>query len=466
MSDIAVSSSGHGRATRVAVASLAVAVAVAATKLTVGVLSGSIGVLSDAFHSVLDAGATGLTLFAVRLARKPPDREHPYGHGRVENLVAFGQACLLVVVSAVVAVEAVRRLVAGSALDPPIYALALMGGAVVVDAWRSVALSRAAERYDSQALAADALNFRSDVLGSLAVLGGLVAARLGFPAGDPIAALIVVAIIWWLAVRIGAQSVNMLMDRRPEGLGDHLARAAMGVEGVVGVQDVRVRRAGPHAHAEISVHVGRTTPVERSHDIAESVRAAVQDAVPGTSAVVAVHPSAEGEDVVSRVFAAANRIGLADQVHNVLAIRHPEGLWLMLHAKVPASTPLGRAHEVSDVLEEELRREVDGLARVEIHLEPRESQHLSGKVVSAQFAELAAEVREITERFAPITRCHEVAVSETPDGQHLVLHCEAPPDVDIGRAHEASRRVEDEIHRRWDRVRTVTIHFEPSDEAS
>jgi divalent metal cation (Fe/Co/Zn/Cd) transporter len=243
-----------------------------------------------------------------------------------------------------------------------------------------------------------------------------------------------------------------------------LATTALGVEGVVDVSDVRVRRSGPHAHADVTVSVGRTTSVEQSHVIAEAVRGALQEAEPGTSAVVTVRPSAEGEDVVGRVFAAANRVGLADQVHNVLAVDHPEGLWLMLHAKVPPSTPLRRAHEVTDELERELRGEIDGLARVEIHLEPREPQSLQGRVVSAHEDELVRACRELAERHRPITRCHEVAVSEVDGGLHIVLHCEARPDTPIVDIHEASQKVEDEIHRTYPRVRTVTVHFEPMED--
>jgi divalent metal cation (Fe/Co/Zn/Cd) transporter len=201
--------------------------------------------------------------------------------------------------------------------------------------------------------------------------------------------------------------------------------------------------------------------VERSHAITEAVEQAVAAAVPGTSATVHVEPSSEGEDVVARTFAAANRIGMADQVHNVLAIRHPEGLWLMLHAKVASNTPLSRAHDVTEALERELRNEIPGLARVEIHIEPLEPRSLRGSVVSTHHQRLVSDVRRIAETHAPITRCHEVAVSEADDGLHLVLHCEAPPDTPIARIHDASLATENEIHRKYEDVRTVTIHFEP-----
>jgi divalent metal cation (Fe/Co/Zn/Cd) transporter len=209
--------------------------------------------------------------------------------------------------------------------------------------------------------------------------------------------------------------------------------------------------------------VPRTSTVEQSHDITEAVEAAVAQAVPGATATVHVEPSVQGEDVVARTFAAASRLGMADQVHNVLAIRHPEGLWLMLHAKVPADTPLGEAHHVSDALERELRREIDDLARVEIHLEPREPRALQGSVVSAHHPEMIKAITRIAESHEPFTRCHEVALTQASDGIHVVLHCEAPPATTITAIHDASLVVEAEIHRKYGDVRSVTVHFEPQD---
>jgi divalent metal cation (Fe/Co/Zn/Cd) transporter len=270
--------------------------------------------------------------------------------------------------------------------------------------------------------------------------------------------------MWAMAGRVGLGAVNVLMDRRPTTLADRVASAARGVAGVVDVRDLRVRRSGADVHAEVTLSVGRTTSVEQSHEITEAVEAAVARAVPGTTTLVHVEPSQAGEDVVARTFAAANRIGMADQVHNVLAIRHAEGLWLMLHAKVPASTALERAHEVTLALERELRREIQDIARVEIHLEPREPRRLHGTVVSEQRSDITTQVRRIAEEHPPITRCHEVAVSETEDGLHLVLHCEAPAGMPITEIHDASLEIEADIHRRFDEVRTVTVHFEPQDE--
>jgi cation diffusion facilitator family transporter len=420
-----------------------------------------VALVGDGLHSSVDVLATALTFAAVRWASKPPDREHPYGHGRAENLSALGEAALMTLLAAGVAYEAVHRLRIGAEIGVRAYALVVIVAAVAVDIARAAVVRRAARRYDSPALAASALNFTADVAESAVVFVGLVAARFGFHSGDSIAGLIVAAFMAAIAVRIGRSAFQVLMDRHQPGLAERVSAAASGVAGVVGVGNVRVRRSGPDAHAEMTVTVPRTSSVEQSHGITEAVEAAIAHAVPGTSATVHVEPSSEGEDVVARTFAAANRIGMAEQVHNVMVIEHPEGVWLTLHAKVAPEMPLQRGHEITDVLERELRREISGLARVEIHLEPREPAAMRGSVVSAQHDELIVAVRRIAEAHPPITRCHEVAVSETAEGLHLIVHCEAPPAEMIAAIHDASLATENEIHRRFPQVRTVTIHFEP-----
>lgn len=454
----------HSAVLGVAVRALCWTAAIAAAKLVVGVLSGSVAVLGDGLHSAFDVAIALATVFAVRLAAKPPDATHPYGRGRAENLAALVEALVMAAVGAGVALEAARRLVAGSDADAATYAFVVTAVAGVVGVWRSTVLRRAARRYASPALEADAANMTADVIESVAVLAGLAAARLGFIAGDSLAAFVVVVIMWSMAARIGVRAVHVLMDRTAPDLTERVRTAARGVVGVVDVGDPRVRQSGADVHAEVTVAVGRTSSVERSHDITEAVEAAVAEAVPGATATVHVEPSRAGEDIVARTFAAANRLGMADQVHNVLAIRHAEGIWLMLHAKVPPYTPLGEAHQVSDQLERELRSEIEGLARVEIHLEPHEPEALRGAVVSAQHPRLVRDIAAIAEAHPPIARCHEVALTQASDGMHVVLHCEASPHVPIAEIHDASLTVESQIHRRYGDVRTITVHFEPLQE--
>jgi cation diffusion facilitator family transporter len=199
---------------RTALASVVAAAALVAIKLVVGLVSHSLGVLAEAIHSATDLAAALLTFFAVRVALRPADREHPYGHGKAEHLSALGEGAILILASVAIAVESIVRITGHSPhVDARWYTLAVLLAVIAIDASRSLASSRAAQRHGSAALSANALHFTLDLLGSVAVLIGLVLVRSGYPQADSIAALLVAGLALFSAGRLMRRSVHALMDR-------------------------------------------------------------------------------------------------------------------------------------------------------------------------------------------------------------------------------------------------------------
>lgn len=199
---------------RTALISVIAAATLVAIKLVVGLLSHSLGILAEAIHSATDLAAALLTFFAVRVALRPPDRDHPYGHGKAEHLSALGESAILIAASVSIVVESIYRLAGhGHRVDARWYTFAVLGVVMAIDAARSIASRRAAHRYESPALSANALHFTLDLLGSGAVLAGLVLVRGGHPAADPIAALLVAGLALFSAGRLMRRSVHALMDR-------------------------------------------------------------------------------------------------------------------------------------------------------------------------------------------------------------------------------------------------------------
>ena len=196
--------------------SIAAAGLLVALKLGAGLATGSLGLISAGIESSGDVVAAVLTFFAVRLGARPADPEHPYGHRRAENLGALGEAGILFAGGLIVSVEAIRRLLgSGSTLETVWYQFAVLAIALAVDLSRSVVSLRVARRYDSPALRSNGLHFAADMMGSLAVLAGLLAAAAGFAQGDSVAALVVAAMILVTATRLIGENANILMDRTP-----------------------------------------------------------------------------------------------------------------------------------------------------------------------------------------------------------------------------------------------------------
>jgi cation diffusion facilitator family transporter len=272
-----------------ALASLAAAVVLTALKILVGLLTGSLGILAEAAHSGLDLVAALTTYLAVRISVRPPDSTHLYGHGKIENLSALFETGLLLATCGWIAVEAVRRLTRHTApVEVTFWSFAVMAISIGVDLSRSRVLSRAAKKYHSQALEADALHFQTDVWSSAVVIAGLIGARLGIGSADAVAALGVSAVAIWISARLGRRTVDGLLDSAPAGLEEQILAVVEGVPGVRNCHNVRVRSSGPVLFIDLHVLVDGTQTLEQAHGLTETIEAAIQEVAP--RADVTVHP--------------------------------------------------------------------------------------------------------------------------------------------------------------------------------
>src|SRR5207248_5248627 len=294
----------------VALASVAIGVALVVAKLVVGLLTGSLGILSEAAHSLFDLAASIFTLFAVRTSRKPADKEHPYGHGRAENLAAFAEGILLLVIAIVVGFEAIRRLVGGGApVDPTGYAFALLIGTILIESVRAVIMRRVGRAVSSDAMLADSVDRIADVLANLGVLVGLVGVRMGLVWADAVAALVVALIIVRAAGMLSWRSGDILIDRAPAGAEEMLRRALLDVDGVREVRSVRVRRSGPNLIGDAAIATGRMLSVEAATALVKAVTARARQVLPRLDLAVTVEGQEQPGDIVERIHAAAARNG-------------------------------------------------------------------------------------------------------------------------------------------------------------
>jgi cation diffusion facilitator family transporter len=283
-----------------AASSVLAALGLTTFKLVVGLLTNSLGVLAEAAHSGLDLMASVMTFFAVRVADKPADAQHPYGHGKMENVSALLQTLLLLATAGWVIYEAVQRLITTEAhVEMSVWAFIVMGVSIVVDYSRSRMLKRAAEKHGSQALEADALHFSIDIWSSAVVILGLalVYAARQFPElawlekADAIAALVVAGIIIAVSGELGLNAVHALLDAAPRnGEKDQIEREAGAIAGVMDVHAVRIRSSGASWFADLHITVDGRMSVADSHAITEQVEAVVHNILPGADVTVHVEP--------------------------------------------------------------------------------------------------------------------------------------------------------------------------------
>ncbi|MGH2938559.1 MAG: cation diffusion facilitator family transporter [Solirubrobacterales bacterium] len=449
--------------TQTALVSIGAAVVLVALKLGTGIVTGSLALVSAGIESSGDVVAAILTLLAVRLGGQPPDREHPYGHRRAENLAALGEAAILTGGGVFVVIEAVGRLSEGGdgGFDPRWYVFVVIAVALAVDISRVTVSVRSAKEYKSAALRSNAFHFAGDMAGSFAVLLGIGAVALGFQQGDAIASLLVAAIIFTAASRLIYENARVLMDTSPlEAQAE--AEAAIRALDDVELRQLRLRESGGLYFADATIGAAPDQALVASHLVADRVEAAVHTALPDSDVVVHVEPLREGLDLRARALAIALAEPAVQEAHDIAVYRRTSDgrCDVSMHLKLEAETPLAAAHEVAERIEAALRRDSD-VDDVQTHLEPLEAPLMATVVEDdAATAWIAALVRERTG--APPRRLKLLA---TDLGLVVFIDVVARPEATLEAAHDMARRLEQEIRRNRPegaaRIVDVVVHEEP-----
>ena len=448
---------------QVALTSIAASAALTIAKGLVGFATGSLAILSEAGHSLIDLGATVMTYAAVRISGKPADEEHQYGHGKFESVSALAETALLFVLSGVVAWEAIKRLIAHEEhmVIASVWAFGVIAVSILVDFFRARALSRTAKQTLSQALEADALHFSSDLWGSLAVLVGLGGVRIGLPWADSAAALVVALLVCIAGWRLGRRTIGTLTDAAPEGATAKITSLAVKVPGVVKVEQVRVRGVGEKTFIDLAVAVSRTLPLDRVSALKDAVAAAIRKQMPGAESTVTTDPvTLSNESVLDCVMVIARNRALA--VHHVTVHEIDDRLAISLDLEVEGKLSLRAAHDLADSLESAIAAELGPGVEVETHIEPLQPQEASGheappervKAVEIALAELAAEGRTVRD-------VHDVRVRETDEGEIVNFHCTVDPALSVQAAHEKVDALERALRARAPSIKRVIGHAEP-----
>ncbi len=444
---------------RTALVSVLAAVALLAVKLATGLATGSLGLISEAIHSGTDLVAALLTFFAVGVAARPADVGHAYGHGKAEHLAALGEGAILVLASLFVAGRAVMHLAGGAEthVDAAWYALVVVAVVIAIDASRTVVSWRAARRFGSPALQSNALHFASDLVGSTAVLIGLLLVRAGAERADSAAALFVAVLVLLAAGRLMRTNVDVLMDRVPAEA-EAAARAAItGLQPEVELRRLRMREAGGRQFADVVIGVSPEAAVGQGHAAADRVEEAVQDALPGSDVVVHVEPH-EAAGLRERVQAAAFSVPQVREIHNVSVLDIDGRSEVSLHLKLPGELSLEEAHEVAEAVERAICGAVPEVEAVQTHLEPLSED------VHVQAAENVDDVRTAVRRIvreALGREPRELRFLHTDEGLVAFLTLGLDPDASLSDAHARASEIEQRIHAARAEIADVIVHTEP-----
>jgi cation diffusion facilitator family transporter len=447
---------------RIAVVSIAAAAVLIAAKLTAGLSTGSLGLVSEAAHSGSDLAAALLTFFALGVAIRPADRSHPWGHGKAEHLAALAEAAALIGISIFIAIEAISRLTADThpKVDAAWFVFVLLAGVIAIDASRAIVSHRASKRYASPALAANAVHFTSDFVGSGAVLVGFLLVRAGTPAGDSIAALLVACLIVVAAARLIHRNVDALMDGVPATAESTARQAIDDLGGSVHLRRLRMREAGGHHFADVVIGIAPGTTVAHGHELADEVERAVEDVLPGADVVVHIEPETQGLPLPERVIGAALGVASVEGVHNVAVLDVDGGIEISLHIRLPGEMQLDVAHAVASSVEAAVREEVPNASIVHTHLEPRQPLTDGSKGMASRRADRLRAVDAAVERVTGVKPLASRIVT-TDDGLVVFLTVTLGASTTLAAAHDRATTIESEVRNVLAGVSEVVVHTEP-----
>ncbi|HUY82727.1 MAG TPA: cation-efflux pump [Acidobacteriaceae bacterium] len=440
----------------------------AVLKLIVGLLTGSLGMLSDAAHSGIDLAGAILTLLSVRVSDKPADEDHPYGHAKVENLSAFIETFLMLASSVWITAEAIVRIfIEPVTLRYSFWPLLVLALSMAVDFWRSRHLKTVATRYQSDALAADAFHFASDIWSSAAVFIGLCTAWAGhilnipwLRFADPIAAIVVAILILHFGWRLAWRTVAALTDSVSPEMRRRVLGELQRTNGVLSIDQARMRRAGNKYFADFTLSLPRQLTFQRVEDIVCEATNAVQRVLPEADVVIHTVPrSTFAESVFDRIRAVAARNNVT--LHEISVQSVGEHLRVEQHLEVNENLSLSQAHSFVRRLEDEIRIELPHVGEVLTHIENEPATIETPQRVDLELG-IEAHLRHAAAQIFAIVDIHEVAIRRIGDKLLVSCHCTLPDDMPMQQVHEVITALEDRFKLEYPEVYRMLIHPEPA----
>ena len=458
--------SGREKVKRAAMLSVLAALILTLLKLVVGFATNSLGVISEALHSGPDMLAAGITLIAVQRASRQPDTDHPYGHGKIENFAALAETILLWITAGWILFEAFRRIAGEEFAAPNIWGIIVMLVSILIDYERSQMLYKTAKEFDSQALEADALHFRTDMLSSVVVLIGLIFVYFGFLIGDPLAAIGVALVIFYVSYNLGKRSFDFLIDRAPEGIRVKVQEACNQIPGIVSCPRVRARTSGPNLFLDIVVMVDETITTGEAHHIADSIESELSNLASNVDVVVHIEPAEidseqyDKMNIYDQLQVLGRREKDIQSIHNIRVFSMKDGLEIAADLEMTPDLTLHDAHNTSERVEKEIKKLVPKVKSVTLHMETSLVEGTASDI-TLESQDLVQGVHRIVADVTPGTKCSSVVVRKEKEGISLLVECGVDGSIPLATSHDISNSIEKRIKESFPDVSYVFIHIEP-----
>jgi cation diffusion facilitator family transporter len=420
------------------------------------------GIISEAAHSALDLGAASLTLFAVKVSDKPADNDHPYGHGKIESVSALIETGLLFLTSAWIIYEAIHRILAKNIeVEATWYAFAVIIVSIIIDISRSTALGKIAKETNSQALEADALHFRSDIWSSGVVLIGLILVALGIKGADAFAAIGVSIFVLVAGYRLGKRTIDVLIDTAPEGISDIVKECVRKIDGVIDVENVRVRPLGPSVFIDVQISINRGFSIIKVDSLIKQAKEIIQEKISGSETIIhtkLVH--LKDETMIEAIRTISSKHSLA--VHNIIVDNLENKKFISYDLELPGSLTVFKAHEIASHLENEIQAEFGQDVELSTHVDPLiVEEAVSDKLSDQEVGLIKKTIEKLTLEAGVIENAHNILLRKINGKILITFHCYADPEKTIDESHHCAGKLKSLIVENIDNIYDIIIHVEP-----
>lgn len=448
---------------KVAFWSIIASVLITIFKGITGLLTGSLALISDALNSLTDILSTSITWLAIRSSHHPADESHHYGHGKIESLAALFESMVLFLMGGFICYEGFQRLFLKSNTTSFSWlAIIVLIIAIVIDGWRWWVLKRTSKQVGgSEALEADALHFAADLLNSILVLLAFAAIYFGFLWADALAAIGTALFMFITSGNLALRTIATLIDTAPKGIAERISQISLSVSGVVSVIKIRVRPAGTHIFADLSISVSRTLPLEKVLKIKQMVSERIRLEIPQMDVQVIAEPvSLDTESILERVMVIAARERLF--IHHVTVQDLLGRICIGLDLEVDGQLSIGEAHKIASRLEQEIFNELGSNIEVDTHIEPlRVGSLIGADEREAVVRSLTNALKKKASEIGNISDIHSIRIRRSSEGIIIHYHCRFDPSLPVNQVHSLVDELEWRFRLDHPDVIRVVAHAEP-----
>ena len=450
--------------TMIALFSLIVSVILVITKVTIAIITNSIGVFSEALNNGLDLVTVLIAFLAIRMSLRPADKDHTYGHGKYENLSAAVELIIISLLSLFIIYRSIQRIIYRDfQLYINNYIFIVLVVSVLLNIIRVYFVGRAAKTHRSPVFEAEFLNYMTDIASSVVIIAGLLFARSGFLLADPIASIIVSVAVLIFALRLSVKVFRNLLDYIPAEITDRIFKLSKSFKEVKSINELRIHEVGNIKFINLNINLEKNLYLSQVEKIKERFKEKIENDNPGCRIILETKTAYGKNDVYSKVKEIILDHKNIKDIHNINIYQVEDQIDLSVHILLIKGLDLIKTEKLTKKVENELKNEIISLRSIYIHIEEANIKQ-SWKDITADSKSLINRIKKEVKEYAVPSTCHHFTILKKDNNYNIAFHCRLEKDLKVGQAHSVVTMIEDIIRKKFKNIEEISIHVEPNKE--